>query len=203
MKGKLFLLIVSFFLFSEISNAQIRYGARLSGSMTNITNVHHSSQSRMGMQVAAIGLIPISNNDIFFLQPEVNISFQGEYNNPIHPEKLTRKKQKLFSTFINIPVNAKVYFSDADSEFFAIGGPYLGIRIGGNIEKLDYPTESDDYDYTGFDLGGTLGIGYSLNRQIEFSVRYSYGLLDQIKNDIRNESNSTSILNLGISYIFD
>lgn len=203
MKSKLFLLIVSFFFFSEVGNAQIRYGARLSGSLTNITLLHAQSQSRMGMQIAAIGLVPVSNNDIFFIEPEINISFQGEYDNPINRDKNIRKKQKIFSTFINIPVNAKVYFSDAESEFFAIGGPYLGIRIGGNVEKMDYPTETDDYEYTGFDFGGTLGIGYSLNRQIEFSLRYSYGLLDQVKNDRKNYNNSTSILNFGISYIFD
>src|SRR5690554_6503307 len=97
MKSKLFLLIVSFFFFSEVGNAQIRYGARLSGSLTNITLLHAQSQSRMGMQIAAIGLVPVSNNDIFFIEPEINISLQGEYDNPIYRAKNIRKKQKIFS----------------------------------------------------------------------------------------------------------
>lgn len=188
-------------LFSEIGQAQIRFGVRASGSMTNITDVHANSRSRGGFQVGALALIPITNNDILFFQPEVNYSAQGEHDEHNRPDG--RDKQKIYLSYINVPLHAKLYFTDAESEFFVEGGPYLGFNIGHKTDDMGYPTEADDNEYTGFDFGATLGVGFSLNRQFEGSLRYSYGLVDQVKNDAVDGTNHTSILNLGISYFFN
>lgn len=188
-------------IFTEIGQAQIRFGVRASGSMTNITDVHANSRSRGGFQVAALGLIPITNNDILFFQPEVNYSAQGEYDEHNRPDG--REKQKIFVNNINVPLHVKVYFTDAESEFFAEGGPYLGFNIAQKTDEMGYSTEADDNEYSVFDFGATLGIGFSLNRQIEASLRYSYGFVDQVKNDAINANNHTSILNLGVSYFFN
>ena len=185
----------------EFGFSQITYGARVSGSMTNITNVHSYSTSRGGFQVAALAMIPLSDNDIFFFQPEINYSAQGEHDQPKRADG-TSEKQRVFLSFINIPLNAKIYFSDAESEFYGLIGPYLGFKIGENTDRFDFATEADDNEYSGFDLGLTAGIGYSLNREIDFSLRYSHGIVDQIKNDAGNNPNRTSILNLGVSYFF-
>ncbi len=188
-------------IFTEIAQAQIRFGVRASGSMTNITNVHANSRARGGFQVAALGLIPITNNDILFFQPEVNYSAQGEYDEHNRPEG--RERQKIFLSNINVPLNMKLYFTDAESEFFALAGPYLGFNIGHSTQNMGFATEADDNEYSAFDFGATLGIGFSLNRQFEASLRYSFGLVDQVKNDAAMDNNSTSILNLGISYFFN
>src|SRR5690606_18472925 len=188
-------------IFTEIGQAQIRFGVRASGSMTNITDVHANSRSRGGFQVAALARIPSTNNDILFFQPEVNYSAHSEYDEHNRPEG--REKQKIFVSNINVPLHVKLYFTDAESEFFAEGGPYLGFNIGQKTDKMGYSTEADDNEYSAFDFGATLGIGFSLNRQIEASLRYSYGLVDQVKNDALNTNNHTSILNLGISYFFN
>jgi len=187
--------------FAEIGQAQIRFGARVSGSMTNITDVHSNSRSRGGFQVGALGLIPITNNDILFFQPEINYSAQGEFD--YHERSDGNYKQKIFLSYINVPLNMKLYFTDADSEFFVLAGPYLGFKIGEKTDKFDFTTEADDNEYTGFDFGATVGFGFSLNRQYEASLRYSYGLIDQVKNDAINSNNHTSILNLGVSYFFN
>ncbi len=188
-------------IFTEIGQAQIRFGVRASGSMTNITDVHANSRSRGGFQVAALGLIPITNNDILFFQPEVNYSAQGEYDEHNRPDG--REKQKIFVNNINVPLHVKLYFTDAESEFFAEGGPYLGFNIAQKTDEMGYSTEADDNEYSVFDFGATLGIGFSLNRQIEASLRYSYGFVDQVKNDAISANNHTSILNLGVSYFFN
>lgn len=201
MRNKIALALILSIFFTEFGFSQIRFGVRASGSMTNITEVHSWSKSRGGFQLAAFTLIPISYNDLFYFQPEINLSAQGEFDQPITDEGL-REKQKVFLTYINIPLNFKLYFTDAEDEFFAVGGPYLGYQIMKNIESKDFPTEAERNNFNKFDLGATLGVGYSINRQLEFSLRYSYGLMDQVSNDLANRTNSTSILNLGVSFIF-
>ena len=202
MNKKLFLSTLICFLLADLAYSQIRIGGRLSGSMANITDVHSYSKSRGGFQVGVFGLIPITNNDILFFQPEVNFSAQGEFDQPRRSNG-SYEKQQIFLNYINVPLHAKLYFTDAESEFFVEGGPYLGFKIGENIEDVGYPTEAGNNEFSSFDFGATLGVGFSLNRQFEASLRYSYGLVDQVPNDAANASNSTSILNLGISYIFN
>lgn len=189
------------FLLPEIGHSQVRYGARASGSMTNITIVHSISKSRVGYQLGGFALIPIGNNDIVFFQPEVNYSAQGEYN--MHPrEDKSRLKQKVFLSYINVPLNAKAYVSDAVSDFFVELGPYLGFKVGENVESYDFGTEPDDEEFNSFDFGVNLGVGFSFNRKVELSARYSYGLVDMVENDTKDAVNHTSILNFGVSYIF-
>lgn len=201
MKKTIFAAIICL-VFAEIGQAQIRFGARVSGSMTNITEVHGNSKSRGGFQIAAFGLIPITNNDILFFQPEINYSAQGEYDQPRRPNG-TYEKQRIFLNNINIPLHMKLYFTDAQSEFFAEGGPFLGFNIGKNIQDVGYANEASNNEFNSFDFGATLGIGFSLNRQFEASLRYSHGLVDQVKNDAMDAANYTSILNFGVSYIFN
>lgn len=200
MKKQILLTSLLVFLISNLVEAQIRFGVRGSASITNITVAHSTSKSRTGFQVAALGLIPIDNNDQFFFQPEINFSAQGEYN--VHPHPDGDIDQKTFVNFINVPLNMKAYLSEAENEFFAEFGPYIGFKIGDNIEKFDFPTEPDDEEFSSFDFGLGLGLGYSFNREVEISVRYYYGFVDQVKRDAADDNNHTSILNFGVSYIF-
>lgn len=201
MKKLLLITTILCLLLPEIGFSQTRFGIRGSGSITNITIVHSISKSRGGFQIGAFALIPITNNDIFFFQPEVNYSAQGEFN--MHPmSDGTEKKQKIFLSFINVPLNVKAYISDAESDFFVEGGPYLGFKIGENIDKFDFETEPDDEKFNSFDFGATLGVGFTFNRAFELSLRYSYGLVDMVENDRSDATNHTSILNFGLSYIF-
>lgn len=198
MKNKIALAVIFGLLLAELSQAQIRFGARAAGSITNITEVHSNSKSRGGFQIGVTALIPITNNDILFFQPEVQYSAQGEFDQYFRTDG--DYKQKIFTNFINVPLFGKLYFTDAESEFFVEAGPFFGIQIGDKADSFDFATEADDNEYAGFDFGGGIGIGYSLNRNVEFSVRYLHGLVDQVKNDAANASNKTSNLNFGISY---
>lgn len=198
MRNKIVLFAIVTFLFSEFAQAQIRFGARAAGSITNITDVHSNSKSRGGYQIGVTALIPITNNDILFFQPEVQYSAQGEFDQ--HFRNDGDYKQKVFVSMINVPIFAKLYFTDAESEFFVEGGPFFGIQVGNNTDKFDFETAAEINEYSGFDFGAGLGVGYSLNRNVEFSVRYLYGLVDQVKNDPISGSNKTSNLNFGISY---
>lgn len=202
MKHRKFYCFFVIFFIASISYSQVRYGIRASGSITNLTKVHAYSKSRGGFQIAFLSQIPFSNNDIFFFQPEINYSAQGEFDQP-YATNGQQEKQKVFLNYINVPLNFKVYFTDSEDEFFAVGGPYIGFLISKSIELRDYPTEAENNKFNTFDFGLTLGVGFSLNRQLELSLRYSYGFADQVSNDPAKTKNSTSILNLGASFIFN
>lgn len=206
MKKKIVFSVFAFVFLSGIGFSQIQFGARVSGSMTNITEVHSWSKARGGFQLAVMARIPVTGNDILFFEPEVNFSTQGEFDQPVITDdfgQIKHEKQKVFMTFINIPLNFKLYFTDSDDEFFALGGPYLGIMVNKNIESKPYPTEAGRNKFNSFDFGASLGFGYSIGRQLEFSLRYSYGLADMVSNDYAKKTNSTSILNLGVAYVFE
>lgn len=202
MRNSLALFILVFIFFTGSGCAQIQYGVRVSGSSTNISEVHEWSKSRAGFQIAGLALISVTDNYILFFQPEINFSAQGEFNMPYDPSG-NQIKQKVFMSYINVPLNMKLYFSDAADEFFAIGGPYVGFVVSKKIDSLPFPNEAEHNEFNTFDFGVSFGLGYSLNRKVEFSARYSYGLSDQVANDYVNKTNSTSIINLGISYFFN
>lgn len=205
MKKKIVLSALVFIALTQLGFTQIQFGARVSGSMTNITEVHSWSKSRAGFQIAVLAVVPVTGNDILFFQPEINLSTQGEFDQPELFDDFGNKKhekQKVFMTHINVPLNFKLYFTDSDDEFFAVGGPYIGFLINKNIEDKPFPTEAKRNEFNSFDFGATLGLGYSIGREFEFSVRYSYGLADMVANDYANKTNSTSILNIGFAYIF-
>jgi len=196
-------------------HAQLRLGPRLSGNYSSVTNLHSDSElysdseSRIGLQVGALAVIPLSNmNENLFLQPEINYSNQGEkfeYEDN-DGEKISGKS---FLNFINVPVQLKYYFTGYEKGFFVEGGPYFGVKL---YDNLTYPEdiegndpskeESNDYEesYNTFDFGGVIGVGYSITRNLEVSARYARGLAQQEKNV---SSTYNSVFNIGLTYIFD
>lgn len=202
MKKQLVFLSIFLFLASTYLDAQVRYGVRGSGSITNLTKAHSISKSRTGYQIGAFGLIPLDNKDQFFFQPEVHYSAQGEFN--VHEYRGTDqpdKDIKTFTSFVNVPIFVRYFISSAEDEFFVEGGPYLGFKVGENIERIE-GTEPFDEEYSSFDFGLGLGIGYSFNRSFELSLRYNYGFVDQVERDASNTNNHNSVLNFGLSYVF-
>lgn len=198
MKNKIIVVAVLLLTTFTISEAQIRFGIKAGASITNLTNAHSTSKSRTGYQIGGLALIPIDNKDQFYFEPEVIYSAQGEFNVNRDP----RINQKTYLSFINVPLNLRAYLSESENEIYGVFGPYIGFKVGENIEKFDFPTEPDDEKYSSFDFGLGLGGGFSLNRQFEIEARYSYGFVDQIEHDASDSNNHTSILSFGLSYVF-
>ncbi|SMC84905.1 porin family protein [Moheibacter sediminis] len=191
MKKQILLAFLFFFSLSILAKAQVRYGAKLGGNYTNLRLVHRESVPRIAGQIGALALIPIDNNDMFFVQPEVVYSMQGEY------WKTGEIKTPVFLNYINVPIMAKFYFSNEESEFFVEGGPQFAFKIGDNIERLEMPNQK----FKSFDLSFGLGLGYSITRDFEFNLRYNYGLLDSVEGDLENNNNNTSQLSFALAYI--
>lgn len=192
-KYALFLSIL--FIFPQLTEAQIRYGAKAGVNISNLTLVNGVSKSRTGLNLGVLALIPLDNNDQFYIQPEILYSNEGEYLGG----KNGVDKYKNYLNFIKVPILAKAYLSEAESEFFAELGPYFGFKVSDNIEGLDNPNGGQKFN--SFDFGFSLGFGFSLNRQFEIGGRYSFGIVDMVKNDWENKSNHNSVLSFGLSYI--
>lgn len=191
MKKHFFLAGLFFLLLFNLSDAQVRFGVKAGGNYTNVTKMHRESDPRFGGQIGALALIPIDNNDMFYVQPEVVYSMQGEYWR-------TDRKYDVFLNYVNIPVMFKCYFSNVESEFFLEGGPQFGIKVGENIERL----ESTNLKFNSFDFSLGLGLGYSFTRDFEINVRYNYGFTDVAKNDAADDSNHSSQLSFAVAYLF-
>src|SRR5690625_7966057 len=94
MKVKVIIATILFLVFAQFGLSQIKYGARISGGMTNITKVNDYSVARAGFQLGAMVQIPLtSSGNIWFFQPEINYSMQGELNNTRN-QYGSRQKQK-------------------------------------------------------------------------------------------------------------
>lgn len=192
MKKQLVFLSIFLFITSTFVDAQVRFGVKAGGNYTNVTNIHRESDSRIGAQIGGLVLIPIDNNDMFFVQPEVVYSMQGEH------WRTSNGKYKEFLDYINVPIMAKYYISNLEDEFFLEAGPQFGFKISDNLERL----ESAESKFKSFDFSLGLGFGYSVNRDFEANLRYNYGLTDVVEKDATDQKNHSSQLSFSVAYIF-
>lgn len=202
MKNKIALTVLFCLIFVGTGLAQIDFGVRGAISRTNITDVHTHSKSRIGYQFGILSRIPISGNYILYFQPEIDYSAQGEYSRPFD-ENHERVEQKAFFTFINVPLNMKVYLSDAEDTFFFTGGPFFGFMLDKKVEVKTPNSDTAINKYKTVDFGFGLGVGLSYHRKLEGSLRYSFGFTDLVLHDRKNKMNSSSNLNLGVTYFFN
>lgn len=180
-----------------ITYSQVRLGIKGSVHRSNISEIHRESEGRTAGSLGAFAQIPITRDNQFFLHPEITYSLQGE--------KDTRDKQdnpintKYFQNYINVSMMLRAYFSEADSEFFGELGPQVGFLVYQKNKKMDIQEYGDKPKSLDVSIGA--GIGYSILRRYEFSVRYNYGLVDVYKNYHSQER--TSLLSATFAYIFD
>ncbi|MGV0923527.1 porin family protein [Empedobacter tilapiae] len=189
----LFLLSLSTFSF-----AQIEFGVKGGIGLSNTTIVHGVSKERFGFLGGAVAKYQLTTrNENHYLQAEVLYTNQGEYS--LYKEG--GKKYKAFLNYINIPIMYKYYFDDQGKDFFLEAGPQLGFKVSEKFD--DGEPESNNNIPKSFDFAFNIGGGYSINRQIEFNLRYQYGLIDTY--DFKkwdNGTNRSSFLTLGITYFF-
>lgn len=193
--------IIALFISNFVSaQSYLKYGVRGSVGLTNLTEVHNGSESRTGLQISGVIGIPIDANEQFIFQPEITLSGQGERS--VYKTPDGNVDQKIFFTFINVPLNLKAYLFNLESNFFVEFGPFIGFKIGENVTEFNYAVETDSETYNSFDFGVGAGVGYSFNRKLEFTVRYSLGLTDMVENDFSGKTNQSSNLNFGLTYFF-
>ena len=185
--------------FPLIAFSQVRYGVKGSFTYTNVSIIHWESQSRKAFAIGGFAQIPLTNDELFYFQPELIYSLQGEKDKGQSHGQAIPVNVDYFQNYINIPLMFRAYFSEAESEFFAEIGPELGFLVYQKNKDLDiknyYAKPST------FNLSVGLGAGFSLLRKYEISARYNYGMTDTYK-DYKGQ-NRTSVATITLAYIFN
>lgn len=221
------LLFATLVLFSTISFAQIdlgstRYGVTAGVNYSAVRFAHNPSGKLFSFQAGGLALIPIDKNDQFYLQPEVLYYGAGESGKD-KDAKGTAGYDAIYSnTYISVPIYVKAYFSEAESEFFALAGPRFNFLIAQKVtdpSKPHYTIEGVDYPGVGnvngkassFNYGLAFGLGYSYKRQLELALKYDLGIGDTykgLKNEPGTDPNigkkkTEHVVSLGLTYIFE
>ncbi len=218
---KKFILVLSI-LCSVLFSAQIdfrstRYGVTGGLTYSRVSNAHNPSGPLYNFYGGLIALIPIDSNDMFYIQPQVEYLGAGESGKDSDAKGAVGYDAIYGNNYISVPIYLKVYFSEAESEFFAIAGPKFNFLIGQNIKNapLRYTEEGDpatgiNGKAASFNFAVGLGLGYSYKRQLEITGRYDLGLSntypglmkDLVKDPNSAKNKSEQVISIGLTYIF-
>ena len=195
MKTNIFSLI--FLGLSTLSFAQLEFGVKAGGGISNTTIVHGISKERIGFLAGAVAKYPLTTkNENHYIQAEVLYTNQGEFG-----VQKGGEKYKAFVNYISVPIMYKYYFDDQGKDFFLEAGPQFGFKVSDNMEQVD-ENLGRQLKPKSFDFALNIGGGYSLNRQYEINIRYQYGLSDTYDSDWEADTNRSSLLSLGVTYFF-
>ena len=210
MKNKLF--VVSALCAATLFSAQIdlrntRFGITGGGTYSRVSNAHNPSGPIYSGFGGVLALIPVDNNDQFYIQPGIEYLGAGETGKDYDAVYA--------NNYISVPFYFKGYFSEAESEFFALAGPKFNFLINQNIKNAParYTAEGVG-DINGkaaslnFAVG--VGIGFSYKRMFEVTTRYDIGLSNTYKGLMKEQTGdpnvskkkSEQVLSVGLSYIF-
>lgn len=210
-------LICSLLISAQVDFSSTRYG--LTGGMTysRVSHAHNPSGPRFSGFGGVLALIPVSSNDQFYLQPGVEYLSAGESGKDKDQKSSPDYNAVYGNNYISVPIYFKGYFSEAESEFFALAGPKFNFLISQTIKNapLRYTVEGDPENgingkAAGFNFALGVGLGYSYKRQLELTARYDFGLSNTYKGLMKElaadpnvaKKKSEQVLSVGLSYIF-
>ncbi|MBU4538565.1 MAG: PorT family protein [Weeksellaceae bacterium] len=220
MKNKLLIssaLYAATFLSAQIDLRSTRFGITGGGTYSRVSNAHNPSGPMFSGFGGVLALIPVDSNDQFYLQPGIEYLGAGESGKDKNARNAEGYNAVYANNYISIPVYFKGYFSEAESEFFAMAGPKFNFLISQNVKDapLRYTVEGDpatgiNGKAASFNFAVGLGIGFSYKRMLEITGRYDLGLSNTYKGlmgELAKDPNtdkkkSEQVLSLGLSYIF-
>ncbi|MCW3159849.1 porin family protein [Chryseobacterium oryctis] len=209
-------LVLSTLSFAQIDFSSTRFGVTAGANYSRVKNAHNPSGPRFTLQAGALALIPVGNENQFFIQPEVLYYGAGESGKDKDAKGKDGYNAVYANDYLSVPIYFKGYFSEAESEFFGLVGPRFNFLISQKVKNAPtarpyYNPDVDGYAYSGkasgFNFGVGLGVGYSYKRQLEIALKYDLGVSDTYP-DLRKEpggvdkSKSEQVISVGLSYIF-
>ena len=220
MKNKLFTL--SALCAATVFSAQIdlrstRFGITGGGTYSRVSNAHNPSGPIYGGFGGVLALIPVDSNDQFYLQPGVEYLGAGETGKDKDAVGAPGYDAVYANNYISVPIYFKGYFSEAESEFFAMAGPKFNFLISQNVKNapLRYTVEGDpatgvNGKAASFNFAVGLGLGFSYKRMFEITGRYDLGLSNTYVGLMKEQANdpnitkkkSEQVVSIGLSYIF-
>lgn len=210
---------------AQVDFSETRYGITAGGNYSGVRNAHNPSGKRIGFQAGGLAVIPIDKDNQFFIQPEILYHQVGEtgYNKS---ERHSTKNSKYHNDYISVPLYFKAFFSEAESEFFALAGPKFNFLVKQTVTEPSLPGYHIDYVGKGdgkaafFNFAVGLGLGFSYKRQWELALKYDYGVSNTYPNlkyyeqeiaekrgrkldpnTLKNKSEQA--ISITLSYIFD
>lgn len=205
---------------AQIDLSSTRYGLTGGGTYSRISNAHNPSGARYSGYGGVLALIPVDSNNQFYIQPQVEYYGAGESGKDKNAKGSTGYDAVYANNYISVPIYFKGFFSEAESEFFAMAGPRFNFLINEKVESPSKPYYAPEQlaAYPGvngkassFNYALALGAGFSYKRQLEVTLRYDLGLGNVYKN-LMNEPGTDAniakkkteqVVSLGLSYIFE
>jgi hypothetical protein len=218
-------LLASAVVFSTMSFAQIdfsstRFGITAGGNYSGVKNAHNPSGKRFTVQAGVLALIPVGNENQFFLQPEVVYFGAGETGKNKDSKGTDGYDAVYANNYLSVPINFKGYFSEDESEFFGLVGPRFNFLLSQKVKNAPLSRPYYDPDVvdpslpnvngkaSSFNFGVGIGVGYSYKRQLELTAKYDFGISNTypgLKGEPKgsDKSKSEQVLSLTLSYIFE
>lgn len=211
---------------AQIDFSSTRYGITGGATYSRVSHAHNPSGERFAGYGGFLALIPIDNNDQFYFQPGVEYLSAGETGKDKEAKGAPGYNAVYANNYISVPIYFKGYFSEAESEFFAMAGPKFNFLIGQKVSgdapqayteegvNLVDAATGETYNVNGkaasFNFALGVGLGFSYKRQLEITGRYDFGLSDTykgLKREFGNDPNiqkrkSEQVISVGLSYIF-
>lgn len=200
---------------AQIDFSSTRFGITAGGTYSRISNAHNPSGPRFSGFGGVLAMIPVDSNNQFYIQPQVEYLGAGETGKDKDAKGKIGYDAVYANNYISVPIYFKAYFSEAESEFFAMAGPKFNFLVN---QKVTDPSKTyyavDELGVNGkansFNFALGFGVGYSLKRQLEIAARYDLGLSNTYKglmNEPGSDPNiakkkSEQVLSFGLSYIF-
>lgn len=206
MKLKTYFALPILFFSIALMAQQTTIGIKGGLGLSNNTEINWDSKSRISPQLG--GVLKYDLENVFgrtylnYLQIELMYLGAGE----------TNKDYKRYVNYINLPIMYQRYFSDSDRDFYLEVGPQFSYSIGSNLEdynlnkpgRNNYQLRSDNQELNDFDVAINAGLGFAVNRQMDFNLRYSFGLMDSFNHVYEdNGHNRTSLLAFSFTYFFN
>jgi hypothetical protein len=213
MKKILLVIIAVSFAFGV--NAQIRFGVKAGGTLSNVTVKYDGEKDdsfKAGIGFNIGGVLEYSFSESFSIQPELLYVMHGI--KPKNDPEIDDLDMKAQFQSIQLPINLKYKFGTESLKFYATAGPYLGYIasaklkvLGTNVSldlyDIDELANSDleglDFGLKHLDFGAGVGFGIEVSK-FTVGVGYQYGLANLTKID--KASFKLGTFNLSAAYFF-
>jgi hypothetical protein len=198
------LLIICGLAFTLGLNAQLRFGAKVGGTMSSafvkVGNVTDDAyKARLGFLIG--GMMEYSFTESFALQPELLYVLNGAKRKATTGLDQLSPEATISMHNIQLPVNLKYKFGVEDLKFYVTAGPSFSFIAGANVKSNNISVNllEGDEGFKRLDLGLGVGLGVEL-RKIAIGAAYNYGLLNITKeNDVTVK---TGTFALSVGYFF-
>lgn len=202
---------------AQIDLRSTRFGITGGGTYSRVSNAHNPSGPIFSGFGGVLALIPVDSNDQFYLQPGIEYLGAGESGKDKNAKNAEGYNAVYANNYLSVPIYFKGYFSEAESEFFAMAGPKFNFLVSQNVKDAPLRYTVDGDPATGingkaasFNFAVGLGVGFSYKRMLEITGRYDLGLSNTYKGlmgELAKDPNtdkkkSEQVVSIGLSYIF-